>query len=49
MAAIREEDATFIIESDIQPILDVDEEISLASEESIGRFMLNLMVWKDYI
>ena len=41
MTAIRS-DSGFIIESDIQPILDVDEEASIASDESIGMFVQKL-------
>ena len=46
MTAIRS-DSGFIIEPDVQPILDVDEEASIASDESIGMFVYNFMVWKD--
>ena len=42
MTAIRS-DSGFIIEPDVQPILDVDEEASIASDESIGMFVQNLM------
>ena len=38
MTAIRS-DSGFIIEPDVQPILDVDEEASIASDESIGMFV----------
>ena len=46
MTAIRS-DSGFIIEPDVQPILDVDEEASIASDESIGMFVQTFMVWKD--
>ena len=43
MAAIGEEDDGFTIDSDLQPLLDVDEEALIEREEITGRFVWNIM------